>query len=852
MFKFVLLCFLCITTLLAEKEKVSLQLLWKHQFEFAGFYMAKEKGFYDEMNLDVEFKEFKKGLDITNDVEKGISTFGLNYPSLILDRSNGANIILMNAIFQTSPHILIALKKSGIRSIQDFKNKRIMMNSDSSTSASLLSMLFSQHIKLTDLDILKPNFDINDLIDGKVDLFSGYSTNELYTLKSLGIPYTVFDPKNYGFNLYNDILFTSSKLAQNNPELVSRFQLATIKGWEYAYEHIHETAKLIEKKYNSQNKTYKALVYEANILKKLSLKDNIPFGKIEIDKLRRIKDVYGLMGFMKNDFDLDTFVFDDSSFYLTQKEKEFIEKTPLTISISKDFKPISFQDESKNPAGIATEYWKILTKKLNLNTTYKFSDVFSKQLESIKNKKADLILSTGKTKKREKYALFTDTYISFPISIATRNNENFIENFSQVVNKKIAVGKDFTVHKLLLQKYPNINFVFVSSIKEGLQLVEDKKVFGFVEMKPVLTYNIKKLRLNNIKVSGNTGVMFDIAIMLNKDYPLLQSALNKAIQTINKNELSEIVKSYENVRIEKAYDYTSFFIILGILILIILFIIFKHYYLKKANKKLQLLVSQKTKKLEDLNKTLEQRIKKAIEENSKKDAILYQQSKNAQMGEMIGNIAHQWRQPLSLISTAASGILAQKEFGILTDEKENQALNAIIEKATFLSTTIDTFRDYIKEKKELTEVILQERLEKDINIVKASLTNNYIILHKELNKSEPIKINLLAGELSQVVINILNNAKDVLVERKVEKPTIYFTVHKKNNQAIITVEDNAGGIQDDVLVKIFNPYFTTKHQSLGTGLGLYMSKEIIEKHLNGSLTATNTNRGALFTIVLPL
>ncbi|BFU78448.1 hypothetical protein ALC152_16630 [Arcobacter sp. 15-2] len=852
MLKLVLLCFLCITTLLAEKEKVSLQLLWKHQFEFAGFYMAKEKGFYDEMNLDVEFKEFHNGVNITQDVEKGISTFGVGYPKLILEKSEGANIILLNTIFQTSPHILIALKQSGINTIKDFKNKKIMMENDAISNAPFLSMLFSQKVTLEDMTVVKASFDIYDLINQKVDIFSAYSSNELYTLDSLGIEYNVFDPKEFGFDFYNAFIFTSKTLATKNPELVSRFQHATKKGWEYAYTHIHETAKLIEKKYNTQQKSYESLVYEGQVMKGLSLKKDIPFGKIEVEKLRRIKDVYGLMGFINNDFDLHSLVFDDSILYLSEKEKKFIQQTPITISISEDFKPISFQNDDGSPSGIATEYWEFLAKKLNLNVEYKFDSIFTKQLKTIQKKEADLLLSTAKTKQREKYALFTDTYISFPISIATKNNQNFIENFSKVIDKKIAVGRNFTAHKLLAEKYPNLNFVFVENIKEGLQLVQNEQVFGFVEMKPTLAYNITKLGFDEIKISGNTGAIFNMSIMVRKDYPLLQSALNKAIQTIDKKELQQIIKSYQNFKIEQTYNYKAFFIVLAILCMLILFIIFKQYYLKKANKKLQLLVSQKTKNLEDLNKTLEERIKKAIKENSKKDAILYQQSKNAQMGEMIGNIAHQWRQPLSLISTAASGILAQKEFGILTDEKENQALNAIIEKATFLSTTIDTFRDYIKEKKELTEVILQERLEKDINIVKASLTNNYIILHKELNKSEPIKINLLAGELSQVVINILNNAKDVLVERKVEKPTIYFTVHKKNNQAIITVEDNAGGIQDDVLAKIFNPYFTTKHQSLGTGLGLYMSKEIIEKHLNGSLTATNTNRGALFTIVLPL
>ncbi|MGB5867671.1 MAG: ABC transporter substrate-binding protein [Arcobacteraceae bacterium] len=854
MYKLIILNLLFISALFSNptKDKVSLQLLWKHQFEFAGFYMAKEKGFYDDVDLDVNIKEFHHGINITKDVEKGISTFGVGYPNLILEKSHGADIILLNAIFQSSPHILVALANSKIKTIQDFKNKKIMMEDDAITNAPFLSMFFSQKISLEQMQRIKPTFDIYDLINGKVDIFSAYSSNELFTLDSLGIKYNIFDPKEFGFDFYNAFIFTSNSLAKKNPELVGRFQSATLKGWQYAYTHIHETVQVIQKKYNTQKKSYEALRYEAEVMKKLSLKKDITFGDIQVNRLARIKDVYGLMGLIENDFDLNSFIFDDSKIYLSQKEKEFIKNTQLTVSISKDFKPISFQNTDGSPAGIATDYWEILAQELGLKIKYQFDGIFTNQLNSIKNKTADLILSTGKTSDREKYALFTEEYISFPISIATNNKENFIEDFSKVITKKIAVGRNFTAHKLLIKQYPNINFVFVENIKEGLELIQKGKVFGFVDMKPTLVYNIKKLGYDNIKIAGNTGSTFNVSIMIRNDYPLLQSALNKAIHSIEPSTLTEIIKAYENIKFEKSYDYKAFYIIVGLLFSILLFIILKHYFLNQANKKLKLVVDEKTKNLKELNDTLEERIKNAIEENSKKDAILYQQTKNAQMGEMIGNIAHQWRQPLSLISTAASGILAQKAFGTITDKKEDEALNAIIEKVNFLSNTIDTFRDYIKEKKELKEVILQDRLKNDINIVEASLSNNYIVLLKNIDETEPIHINMLVGELSQVIINILNNAKDVLVERKIESPIVKISLQKKQNKAIINIEDNAGGISDEIFPKIFNPYFSTKHQSIGTGLGLYMSKEIIEKHLNGKLYATNTKLGAQFTIELPL
>ena len=234
----------------------------------------------------------------------------------------------------------------------------------------------------------------------------------------------------------------------------------------------------------------------------------------------------------------------------------------------------------------------------------------------------------------------------------------------------------------------------------------------------------------------------------------------------------------------------------------------------------------------------------------KQDTLIADQEKMVQMGEMIGNIAHQWRQPLSVISTASTGMKMQKEFGLLNDENFIDSCNVINDNAQFLSNTIDTFRDYIKEKKELKEVILQDRINNAINIIEASLHNNHIELINNIDNVELIKITMIVGELSQVIINLLNNAKDVLLENRIEHPFVKIDLIKKDNLAIITIEDNGGGIDKDILLKIFDPYFTTKHASQGTGLGLYMSKNIVEKHLNGKLYAKNKNGGAIFTIEL--
>ena len=141
--------------------------------------MAKEKGFYNENNLDVNIKEFKPGLNIIKDVESKKSTFGIAYPSIVLDKSNGANIVLLNSIFQSSPHVLISLKSSNIKSIQDFKNKRIMIEDNAIKTAPIMSMLYSNNIHTNDMKYLPASFNINDLLNLKTDIIAIYISNEI-------------------------------------------------------------------------------------------------------------------------------------------------------------------------------------------------------------------------------------------------------------------------------------------------------------------------------------------------------------------------------------------------------------------------------------------------------------------------------------------------------------------------------------------------------------------------------------------------------------------------------------------------------------------------------------------------
>lgn len=228
--------------------------------------------------------------------------------------------------------------------------------------------------------------------------------------------------------------------------------------------------------------------------------------------------------------------------------------------------------------------------------------------------------------------------------------------------------------------------------------------------------------------------------------------------------------------------------------------------------------------------------KKLEEEKKQKEEILYQQSKLAAMDEMIGNIAHQWRQPLSTISTASTGVKLQKELGVLTDKEFFNSMNAISKSVQYLSQTIDDFRYFFNPKNEKTYINTKELIDKTLNLITAQFTAKDIEIIKKVEK---IGFHSLENELIQVLINILNNARDTLIEQNMKKRVIFIKVFKEKGSINIEILDNAGGVDENIIDRIFEPYFTTKHKAQGTGIGLYMSEEIITKHLYGDINVQN-------------
>ena len=610
----------------------------------------------------------------------------------------------------------------------------------------------------------------------------------------------------------------------------------------------------------------------------------------------------------------------------SKEEQDFIDNKTVKIAFTDDWAPINFVEKNKN-YGLAYDFWKYIADKANLKTNIITNEKFADSLNSIENKTSDIIVATSKTQDREKYAIFSDTYYKAPIGIATLQDKNYIPDASYLIGKKVGVGKNYTAHKLLEKAYPNMDFVFVENIEEGLSLLSSNKIYAFVDNLPVLTYNIQKYAYSNIKISGTTGIDFDLQMMIRDDYQVLQSIINKVLETMSPNDKNLIYNRWVKFEYTQTFDYSILWKYFLPLVLIILIILYKNRQLLTFQKKLKntkeelentlktfrslvnltiegIIIVSDNKiiyhnyeflKIFDINekkllnssyldlfdinniisisdiiknkntqtyeiiglKNFEIKFpiliksKKVVFENKlstilsiidmseikNKENLLIQQSKMASMGEMIGNIAHQWRQPLSLISTAASGMKIQKEFDQLDDKTFNVTLDSIINTTMFLSQTIDDFQNYLKEDKEKKEFDVNTSINKILTIIKGSFINHSINVILDLQKD--LLINSYENELNQALLNILNNAKDALVETNKENRYIHIKSYKTNKEIIIEIIDNAGGIKEEIINKIFEPYFTTKHKSQGTGLGLYMTHQIITSSMNGDIKITN-------------
>lgn len=271
-------------------DTVNLDLRWNHQFQFAGYYMAIEKGYYQEENITVNLRTGFANKDNIDEVISGRTDFSIGNSELIRARLEGKPVVALSALFQYSPEILLSLKSSNINTPNDLKDKVIATNSGK-LGPHLFSIFATQSVSSNSRPsiVKKDNFSLDDLISGKVDVITSYLTNQPYMLAKMGIDYTIMDPQAYGVNFYSDILFTSEDFLSKNYRLVERFKRASLRGWKYALANQDEAIALIAGKYQTA-KTVDALKYEAQLMTTLMRNDLVELGHINPTRINTMAE----------------------------------------------------------------------------------------------------------------------------------------------------------------------------------------------------------------------------------------------------------------------------------------------------------------------------------------------------------------------------------------------------------------------------------------------------------------------------------------------------------------------------------------------------------------------------------
>lgn len=281
------LTFICVANASA-KERVDLFLKWKHQFQFAGYYVAKELGYYEAEGLDVNIVERELGVSHIEKVSEGPGRYGISDSSIVIKYLQGSDFLVVAPIFQHSPLVLATLKKNNYWSPLELKGKKVMFQKNVD-DAIIAAMFHGLSMSRNDFISIDHNFKLDDLITGKVDATSIYTTNQPFDLDKLGVQYHLIYPENYGIDIYGDMIFTTQEEAINDPDRVRAFRRASLKGWRYAFDEFEKTLKIVQK---YSKTSLEKLRFEGRATEKMILPNTIDIGTPSIHRFYRIAKIY--------------------------------------------------------------------------------------------------------------------------------------------------------------------------------------------------------------------------------------------------------------------------------------------------------------------------------------------------------------------------------------------------------------------------------------------------------------------------------------------------------------------------------------------------------------------------------
>jgi len=571
-----------------ELEKVSLQLQWKYQFEFAGFIMAKERGYYRDAGLDVTILEYENSNSM-KDLEEGKVDFALNNSIIAYDNKKLLDVTLLATYLQRSPFILITQPE--IKTVLDLKAKRVSMSKNEFYNSSLSMLLSYFSINLKNTNFVDITFNLDDFITKKVDAKAVYRSSELFELDKKHIPYNIIDPVEYGFSTSAINLFASQKKVKNHPKQIQHFLEATHKGWEYALSHTDEVVKLIHDKYRA-DLSLAHLKYEAQVIKELMLLDMYDIG--EINK----EFVYKTFKQLQKRKKLDELQKDDKLIYkhnhiesvgkisFSKEEKAWIQNHPVLTYSEVNWKPLSIIENGKMN-GIMGDYLSLIAQKSGLTFKYVKANSWPDVLDMFKKGEIDLVPGVGSSPQEFALGSLSDIYATYPMVIVTGKEYNYIDSLDKLQTKTIAVPKYYTSYNFLKEHFPNIKLITTSSIEEALILVASGGADAFVGHIATSLHYMSLLHLSELKIAGTTSFKFEHRYLVHENDKVLLSIINKVFKSLSAYDRNQINVKWVHTKVEEDVDLSLLYWILGGVLSIVFLVLIRQRFLSNYNKELK-------------------------------------------------------------------------------------------------------------------------------------------------------------------------------------------------------------------------------------------------------------------------
>ena len=592
----------------AALEKVSIQLDWKYQFEYAGYVAAKEKGFYQEAGLDVELREYQRGIDVVSDVLNHKAQYGIYNSSIVVENGRVRPIVLLATYLHHSPLIFVAQK--GLENPADLIGKTLMGTKNELKHSSLSLLLSHFGITPQNSRLIDQTFSIDPFIRREIDAMSVYRSNQLYELDRLKIPYDIIDPVEYGFVMNAGNLFTSYEEATEHSKRGEKLIEATNRGWEYALEHPGEMNDILKKKYGVK-KSYEALSYEAKVIKKLMMTDLYGIGETNIELTQRLFKQLLRAGIIREDQKLGQFLFQDivasskNTFQLTASEKAYLsEKKKITMCVDPEWYPLEAIREGKH-IGIASDIMKTFESKIGIPIELVQTSTWSESLQKAKNRQCDILSLAAKTPEREKYLDFTSAYLALPYVMVTTMEKPFSESIALLKGEKIGVVKGYEIVNRLKFYYPALTIVEVESISDGLTKVENGEIYGYIDNLMVVSSYIQKEYTGSLKVSSRLEEKDELHVAVRNDETILHTIFQKLVLHLDESTMQTIYNRWSSTIEQVAWiERSLIWKVLGIVLLGILAFAWRYFILKQYNAKLlELSITDKLTGLYNRQKT---------------------------------------------------------------------------------------------------------------------------------------------------------------------------------------------------------------------------------------------------------